>query len=410
MSNIYETIDRCRICRSDNIEEVLNLGEQPPANSLYRRDEEKPPTVPLRLMFCQQCSTIQLGENVNPEYLFSEYLWVTGTSEIAEQYSNEFAKKALFQIVEQNNSPYVIEIASNDGTFLKRFIENGCKVLGIDPAKNIAELAEKNGVPTKAAFFTESLAKQLAKKEGKADIVFARNVIPHVKEIHSVIKGISEIMHEKSVGIIEVHDASLILDNLHYDYIYHEHLFYYSLKTISGLIKRYGLYVYDVGLSPISGGSWVVYFSKNKKEKTKTLLDYEKQESEKGVNDYYRWIDFSKEVMIHSEKLKKMVVRDDKKIVAYGASARSSTLLNFCGITNEHISVIIDKNPMKSGLSTAGSNIPVVSFEDGLKEIKVSKKILLLAWNFQDEIVQELRDAGFLGKFIIPLPGDPHIL
>ena len=410
MSEIYETIECCRICGSDNIEEVLDLGEQPPANSLYRSDEKRPPDVPLRLMYCQKCSTVQLGEDVDPEYLFGEYLWVTGTSATAEQYSHEFAKKALSQVVDQNKSPYIVEIASNDGTFLKRFIEKGCKVLGIDPAKNIAELAVKNGIPTKADFFTLDLAERLVEKEGKADIVFARNVIPHVKEIHSVMGGISTLINEDGVGIIEVHNAGLILEELHYDYIYHEHLFYYTLKTISGLIERYGLHVFDVMLSPISGGSWVIYFSKNKKEKTKELIKYEKQELENNINSYHRWVEFSDQVTVHSEKLKKMVMQSDKKIPAYGASARSSTLLNFCGITNKHISVVIDKNPMKNGLMTAGSNIPVVSFEDGLKEIKSSEKILLLAWNFQDEIVQELREAGFSGKFIIPLPGDPYTL
>jgi len=410
MSEIYETIKCCRICGSDNIEEVLNLGEQPPANSLYRSDEKRPPDVPLRLMYCQKCSTVQLGEDVDPEYLFGEYLWVTGTSATAEQYSHEFAKKALSQVVEHNKSPYIVEIASNDGTFLKRFIEKGCKVLGIDPAKNIAELAVKNGIPTKADFFTLDLAERLVEKEGKADIVFARNVIPHVKEIHSVIGGINTLINEGGVGIIEVHNAGLILEELHYDYIYHEHLFYYTLKTISGLIERYGLHVFDVMLSPISGGSWVIYFSKNKKEKTKELIKHEKKELENNINSYHRWVEFSDQVTVHSEELKQMVMQNDKKIPAYGASARSSTLLNFCGITNKHISVVIDKNPMKNGLMTAGSNIPVVSFEDGLKEIKSSEKILLLAWNFQDEIVQELREAGFSGKFIIPLPGDPYTL
>jgi len=410
MSEIYETIKCCRICGSDNIEEVLNLGEQPPANSLYRSDEKRPPDVPLRLMYCQKCSTVQLGEDVDPEYLFGEYLWVTGTSATAEQYSHEFAKKALSQVVDQNKSPYIVEIASNDGTFLKRFIEKGCKVLGIDPAKNIAELAVKNGIPTKADFFTLDLAERLVEKEGKADIVFARNVIPHVKEIHSVIGGINTLINEGGVGIIEVHNAGLILEELHYDYIYHEHLFYYTLKTISGLIERYGLHVFDVMLSPISGGSWVIYFSKNKKEKTKELIKHEKKELENNINSYHRWVEFSDQVTVHSEKLKKMVMQSDKKIPAYGASARSSTLLNFCGITNKHISVVIDKNPMKNGLMTAGSNIPVVSFEEGLEFIADSDVILLLAWNFQDEIIQELRDSGYKGKFIIPLPNDPYIL
>jgi len=350
-----------------------------------------------------------LGENVDPEYLFGEYLWVTGTSSTAEEYSGEFVEKALSQVAEYTKPIYAVEIASNDGTFLKRFIEKGCDVLGIDPAKNIAALAVSRGIPTKADFFTVELAEKLT-EERKADIIFARNVVPHVKEIHSVMSGISVLMSENSVGIIEVHNAGLILDELHYDYIYHEHLFYYTLKSITGLIERHELHVYDVMLSPISGGSWVVYFSKSKKEKSSALIKYEKIELERNMNSYDKWVNFSSQVKVHAEKLKQMVATGSNKIPAYGASARSSTLLNFSGITNEHISVIVDKNPMKDGLITAGSNIPVVSFEEGLAEIKIAEKILLLAWNFKDEIIQDLRNAGFTGKFIIPLPGNPHII
>ena len=411
IKKLYETVEECRVCHSANIQEVLNLGKQPPANSLYSSDDDHPEDVPLRLVYCQKCSTVQLGEDVNPGYLFRNYLWITGTSIVAEQYSYKFVKKALSELIDSNiKKPYVIEIASNDGTFLKRFIESGCKVLGVDPAKNIAELAVENGIPTRNDFFTIELAKNLLKENGKSDIIFARNVIPHVKEIHSVISGMSTLLKENGVGIIEFHNAGLVLEEMHYDYIYHEHLFYYTLKTIGGLINRYGLYIYDVMKSPISGGSWVVYFSKEKKEKSEKLIDLEQYELDNKTNSYNRWQSFSEKVTQHSSKLREMVINEDKKILAYGASARSSTLLNFCRITSEHISSVLDKNPLKKGLITAGSNIPIISFEDGLKEIKDAEKILLLAWNFQDEIIKDLRDSGFKGKFIIPLPGNPYIL
>ena len=410
MIELYETIKNCRICSSKNIKEVLDLGDQPPANSLFKAIDEIPPSVPLRLMYCQNCSTVQLGEDVDPEYLFSQYLWVTGTSNAAIEHSHEFTKKALSQVDEVNMKPYVVEIASNDGTFLKRFIENGCKVLGVDPATNIAELANKNGVPTNANFFTVELAKQLVNKDGEVDIVIARNVIPHVKEIHSVIEGINTLLKDEGVGIIEFHNAGLILEELHYDYIYHEHLFYFTLKTITGLIKKHSMHVYDIMQSPISGGSWVIYFSKMERTKSKALIAIEQQEVKRELNSYQRWVSFSEQVRCHAEKLKKLVIQKNEKIPAYGASARSSTLLNFCKISSEHISVVIDKNPLKNGLITAGSNIPIISFEDGVKDVKYEKKMLLLAWNFQDEIVKELRNSDFEGDFIIPLPGNPYIL
>ena len=256
MKEIFETIDHCRICDTSDLVEILNLGEQPPANSLYEKSGSKPKNVPLRLMFCEKCSTVQLGEDVDPEYLFVQYLWVTGTSGTALNYSEKFTKKALKYA--NNKKPFIVEVASNDGTFLKQFQNSGCKVLGVDPAKNISEIASKNGIPTHLDFFNRDLAKKLLSKHKSADIVYARNVIPHVKEIHSVIDGIKTLMDDDGIGIIEFHNAGLLLEQLHYDYIYHEHLFYYTLSSIDYLLNMHGLYIFDTLESPISGGSWVV--------------------------------------------------------------------------------------------------------------------------------------------------------
>lgn len=408
MKNLYTSITCCRICGHTELKDILDLGIQAPANSLYKETDSLPENIPLRLLYCQNCSTVQLGEDVDPDYLFSQYLWVTGTSTTAEKYSYEFVEAALSRLEKSSNKkPYVIEIASNDGTFLKRFIEKECKVLGVDPAKNIAKLAKNNGIPTITNFFTNNLANDLKNEDGKADIIFARNVIPHVKAIHSVISGMGSILDSDGVGIIEFHNAALVLDELHYDYIYHEHLFYFTIKTITGLLKQHDLHIFDIMFSPISGGSWVVYFSKKLKEKSTKLIDLENMESSNQINSLRRWQEFSDKVIEHADKLKQIVFSNDKKILAYGASARSSTLLNYCEINSNHISAIIDKNPLKVGLYTAGSNIPIISYEEGTKDIKNAERILLLAWNFQDEIISELRLSGFNGEFIIPLPGNP---
>jgi len=408
MSEIFESIESCRLCQSKKTLDVLDLGDQPPANSLYKVGETKPVPVPLRLVFCEDCSTVQLGESVDPQYLFCEYIWVTGTSSAVEQYSQEFAKNALAKCVAKQ--PSVAEIASNDGTFLRRFLDSGCYVLGIDPAKNIADVATNSGIPTVAEFFTVDLAKRLVEEKGEKDIVFARNVLPHVKEILSVVDGIKTLLKEDGVGVIEFHDAGLILEELHYDSIYHEHLFLFSLKTMSQLLAKYDLYVFDIMTSPISGGSWVIYFSTKLISKTENVLKAEKHEQETGINTYERWLEFAEQTKAHGENLKKMVQEHKGKIVAYGASARSSTLLNFCEINSDNISFIIDKNPLKHGLLTPGSNIPVISFEQGLEEIKNVDKILLLAWNFKDEIVLDLRNEGFSGEFIVPFPNKTYIV
>jgi len=409
MDKIFNTIHSCRLCDSKHIIEMLNLTDQPPANSLYKSNNEKPQDVPLRLMFCKDCSAVQLGESVDPAYLFNQYVWVTGTSSTAIAYSIDFANNAISRC--QSENPKVVEIASNDGTFLKRFLDLGCEVLGVDPAKNIAQIATDNNIPTIAKFFTTEVASEIVEESGHKDIVIARNVLPHVKEIHSVVKGISALLKEDTgLGVIEFHDAGLIWKELHYDSIYHEHLFLFSLKTMSQFLKEHGLHVFDIMPSPISGGSWVIYFSKIEKPKSKKLLSVENDEKDSGLNTAAAWDDFSKKSIAHAEKLKELIFAEEGKILAYGASARSSTLLNFCGIDSQKISAIIDKNPLKHDLFTPGSDIPVISYEEGLKRIVDTKKILLLAWNFQDEIVRDLRESGFEGEFIVPLPNEPHIV
>ena len=287
MAIIYESIQKCRICDNRILEEVLNLGDQPLANSICDPKDSKLPCIPLRLLFCSECKTVQLGESVNPQNLFSKYVWVTGTSKAAESHSNYFFHKALSH--SNIEKPYVVEIASNDGTFLKPFKKADCKVLGIDPANNIAEIAVKNGIPTLVEFFNESIANQLVKDEGLAEIIIARNVIPHVKEIHSVIEGISILLDDNGIGIIEFHDAGLILKGLQYDSIYHEHLFYFSLQTICFLLKQHGLNVYDLTSSPISGGAWMIYFSKRNQLKTSTMKRIEEQETSNGLDRIESW-------------------------------------------------------------------------------------------------------------------------
>ena len=405
---VYESIQRCRICDSEHLKEVINLGNQPPANSLYNAHATKPPLVPLRLLFCEECTTVQLGESVDPRYLFSDYVWVTGTSNMAKEHSDYFLDNALLRI--KKTYPSVIDIGSNDGTFLESFKKAGCQVLGIDPAKNIAIQATANGIPTLAEFFNEDVANRVRSDQGEVDVIMARNVIPHVKEIHSVIGGMGILLDDDGIGIIEFHSAGLIMSELHYDSIYHEHLFYFSLKTIAGLLKRHNLHVFDLTTSPISGGSWVIYFSKDIKPKSAVLKQAEHDEKISGLNSYETWLEFSKQVKNHSEELKQIIQNQKTKVLAYGASARSSTLLNYCAIDFNHISSVIDKNPMKLGLLTPGTHIPIISFEEGLDQINEETVILLLAWNLASEVMAELRANNYTGNFIIPLPNMPKVI
>jgi len=391
----------CRICNSRNLINILNLGNQPPANSLHKKNEiiKK---FPLKLVFCNKCKTAQLSITLSPKFLFSKYFWVTATSSTAIKHSKKFYKLTSKFISKNSN---VVEIASNDGTFLKPFLKNKHKVLGVDPAKNISKIANLNGIQTLSEFFSEETSLKIKKKFNNIDLIFARNVIPHVKNIHSVVKGISNLANDKSIVAIEFHYAKDIIKELQYDSIYHEHLFYFTIKTISNLFLKYNLYPFDVFTSPISGGSLVLIFSKKKIKKNKLLIKMINDEKKNKLNNVKIWKIFSKKVKSHAKKLKKEILNSYKlngKLFGYGASARSSTLLNYCKLSNKQFSFIIDQNKLKQGLYTPGTNIVIRSIKSSSRDI-FNKNMLLLAWNFKDEILKKIKNIGFKGKIILPI-------
>lgn len=410
MSQSSFTIKCCRICSSADIQPVLDLGEQPLANSLRKKLDETLPTFPLKICRCTKCGTIQLTETVNPEILFKHYVWVTGTSEGARRYSQLFCERTIERA--RSGKLFVLEVASNDGTFLKRFLEHGDRVLGVDPAKNIADTACKAGIPTMAEFFGLELAKRVVENHGLADVVIARNVLPHVADANDVIAGMSHCLSSEGIGVIEFHRAGAILQELHYDSIYHEHLYFHSLHSIGKLLDQFGLEPFDVVTSPISGGSYVLYFSKKKRQPTNALMAARHDEEVLGVGRFGPWKEFADRCHRHRTALRSLVsIRKEKgkKVIGYGASARSSTLLNFCGIDNQLLDVVIDKSPLKHNTYTPGTNIPIVSPEYGFS-LKPDV-ILLLAWNFKDEIIKQIREEhGWTGEVILPLPGDPTVL
>jgi len=364
MKTGYDTVDVCRICNSSDIHEVLDLGKQAPANSLQDQEDSSENQVPLIFKFCQNCHTAQLQDNISPEALFKDYVWVTGTSYVANQYKAVFAENVISKSLLDN--PYIIEIASNDGTFLQTFKERGFDIIGIDPALNIAEIAINDGIPTMIDFFSSSVAKKLDDSLPKRPkIVIARNVIPHVPNIKSVLEGIKHLLADEGTGVIEFHDSALLPQQLQYDYIYHEHVFYFTLTSISNILKLFDLEIFDLFQSPISGGSHVVLFSNksNKRapsQKVQTALSYEQT---LGLSHLATWQNFATEVASHRDQLTTLIKDLKGQVVGYGASARSSTLLNYCKLTSDHIKFIIDKNPLKHKRWTAGSKIEIVSFD-----------------------------------------------
>lgn len=399
-------IKMCRGCKSTRVKQFFDLGDQPFANALLSREqmaEEK--KYPLSLSFCEDCSLVQLDYTADPEELFSNYFWVTATSSTARAYAKHFCEEAVsHKAVSQNG--YVLEVASNDGTFLKEFKSRDFKVLGVDPAANIAKQAQEAGIATKVAFFGEDVAKEIVTENGYPDIVYARNVLPHVANLHDFVEGLKHCCTEDNILILEVHYSGKIVDELHYDSIYHEHLCYFTLKSLTNLLNSHGLYPYDIMQSPISGGSIVLYVKNKKTEESKDYIEFCKKEEEGRYNELERWNEFADTAFIHKKDLRELVLKEKeagKRIIGYGASARSSTMLNFCEIDGAYVDQIIDQNPLKQGKFTPGTHIQILSGEEVMKE--KPDVILLLAWNFKTEILDILRNQyNFKGKVIVPLP------
>lgn len=402
-------ITRCRACEDTNIKEFLDLGKQPYANSLLKNPTEKEKFYPLSLSWCSQCSLVQLNHTADPKELFSNYIWVTSTSSTTRKYAKAFCENTLSRI-EKPTEGYILELASNDGTFLLPFKKKGCKVLGVDPAKNIVDLAVKNGIPTKCEFFGVSSARRIIKDFGPAKVIVARNVLPHIANLHDFIKGICISLDDKGLLVLEVHYAKKIYQELHYDSIYHEHLCYFTIKSLESILNLYNLYIEDIKTSPISGGSLVLYIKRGKIKESQVVKTYRRAEKKTKLNTFRRWSDFANRVKKHRKKLLEILNKQqDEIIVGYGASARSSTLLNFCKIGTNYLSVIADQNPLKQGFYTAGTHILIENPDIVMK--KRPSVIIILGWNFKDEIIKILREKyNYQSICILPLPNNPKIV
>lgn len=380
---------------------------QPLANSFIKDSNEDERRYPLSLVFCSNCGLVQTDYVVPPEEMFRSYFWVSGTSDTIPVHFHELAEEAV-KIVGAEQGSLVIDIGSNDGTLLKGFKTLGMKVLGIEPAKNIAEIAHKNGISTVNEFFNSDTARRISSGNGKAKIITATNVFAHVDDVFNLLEGVKTLLQDDGIFLIEVPYLMDMISKNEFDTAYHEHLSYFSVKPLVYLFKAAGMEISDVKRNTVHGGTIRVYAKK--KTSSATVSDsvekLMKLEDEAGLNSIDTYLKFAERVYNLKGELNSVLRRlksEGKTVIGYGAPAKGNTLLNFFNVGPNELDYIADKNPLKHGVYTPGMHIPVVPV-DKIPNTKPDY-MLILAWNFSDEIMRQqenFRDSG--GKFIIPIP------
>lgn len=410
MLNNYDVITNCRICDSIKIDSILNLGDQPLANALrLSNDLTEEIYIPLEIIRCDNCTTIQLSVNVKPEIMFKEYFWVTGTTKTATDYLKKLSNFIFERCTKKK--PSLLEVGSNDGSLLKilRNKEFG-QLFGVDPAKNLVESINEPQVIFYADFFNLDFTSNFLKLHEKVDIVVARNVFSHVPDLVNCLKGVSNVLNRDGLFVIEFHEANKILNEIHYDSIYHEHTFYHSIKSISEAAKAAGLYPFDIELSPISGGSYILFFSNGLKQKTPRLIEYEIKEINSGVLTIEEWKKFARKSLENLEDIREYIKNNEtKNICGFGASARSSTLINAIGDECSSLVGLADNNPLKQGKLSPGMHLKILNPKNLInKDIDI---VIIFPFNFENEIMSFIKDSlNWSGEIYLPLPNTPRIL
>ena len=396
----------CRCCGKHRVEMVLDLGDQPHCNRLIGPDDPNPPFYPLRLGFCHDCTLVQIDHTIPKEEMFSDYPYVSGTTETLRAHFRETTER-LEDWYDVGADDLVVDIGSNDGTWLRCW--NDGKLVGVEPDARLASESSGGIAFIHNDFFDDRLAWSIANSHGTAKIITAAGVFFHLEELHSVCRGINMLLADDGVFIVQAIYLGGMIENTAFDQIYHEHLCYYTLKSLQALLNRHGLHVFDVHMLPIHGGTIEAHICRiGSRQVTKNVFDLAAQEKAKNLDRIWTYHTFADDVRVIRRDLLAVFDRyrsDGKTVWAYGAPAKGATLLNSFGIGVSHVACAVEKNTRKVGKLIPGCRIPIVAESDERPDA-----YLVLAWNFLDEFM--VKERAFLeggGRFIVPVPSVSEI-